>query len=581
MAEPLTQLAMALHHQPGVYAILLGSGVSTAAGIPTGWKVTLELVKKLARAQGESAGVADPEGWYKGKYSGEPNYSKVVKMLAPSISERQALLKGYFEPTGNDGLANPRVPTRAHTAVARLMKQGYIRVALTTNFDRLLETALANEGVQPVVIANPSDIPGAPALSHAQNLVVKLHGDYLDARIRNTEDELSKYPAAQRQFLERIFDEFGLVVVGWSADYDHALRDAIRMVKGRRHSTYWAAYQGVVTPAADALLKLRGGIRVSINGADEFLEGLENRVRTIREADLPDHDDRAVLRRLLKHYLPLSEHRIRLTDLVHDVSRRAIAGLNKNMPLTVSLSSQEIAARLMAYENRLDAAIEVISQGCRWGTKDQAERWSELLRDVGSDTESTSGGYVSLIELRKYPALVLYYSGALAAVSARRWDNLRSLTETVLDYWSEKHVPVPQATYPYGPFHETFQALPGMERHRTPVSDHLYNYFHKRLDHLVVRKDDFEDLFDRAEFLLALVGADTKSQGGHGFAFVGRFVWRGGHWSGGRTTQLVEAVQKHTAPELLGAGLFGGDPGRLKNAIDEVVQVASRIASRF
>lgn len=35
---------------PGTYALLLGSGVSRAAGIPTGWEVTLDLVRKAAVA---------------------------------------------------------------------------------------------------------------------------------------------------------------------------------------------------------------------------------------------------------------------------------------------------------------------------------------------------------------------------------------------------------------------------------------------------------------------------------------------------------------------------------------------------
>lgn len=34
--EPELKLAIALHSSPGVYALLLGSGMSSAAGIPTG-----------------------------------------------------------------------------------------------------------------------------------------------------------------------------------------------------------------------------------------------------------------------------------------------------------------------------------------------------------------------------------------------------------------------------------------------------------------------------------------------------------------------------------------------------------------
>ena len=39
MSAPLSQtvaLATSMHAQPGVYAVLLGSGASTGSGIPTG-----------------------------------------------------------------------------------------------------------------------------------------------------------------------------------------------------------------------------------------------------------------------------------------------------------------------------------------------------------------------------------------------------------------------------------------------------------------------------------------------------------------------------------------------------------------
>ncbi len=42
--DPVVMLATGMHGQPGVYALLIGSGVSTGAGIPTGWGVVTELV---------------------------------------------------------------------------------------------------------------------------------------------------------------------------------------------------------------------------------------------------------------------------------------------------------------------------------------------------------------------------------------------------------------------------------------------------------------------------------------------------------------------------------------------------------
>ena len=46
MIDPIHSLAFSVQATPGVYAILVGSGVSRGANIPTGWDITLDLVRK-------------------------------------------------------------------------------------------------------------------------------------------------------------------------------------------------------------------------------------------------------------------------------------------------------------------------------------------------------------------------------------------------------------------------------------------------------------------------------------------------------------------------------------------------------
>jgi hypothetical protein len=46
--EPVLSLAFSLHHNKRTYALLVGSGVSRAATVPTGWDVVRDLVKRVA-----------------------------------------------------------------------------------------------------------------------------------------------------------------------------------------------------------------------------------------------------------------------------------------------------------------------------------------------------------------------------------------------------------------------------------------------------------------------------------------------------------------------------------------------------
>lgn len=50
--DSTTQLAFSMSESPDVYAVLLGSRVSQSAGIPTGWEITLELVRRAGIAPG-------------------------------------------------------------------------------------------------------------------------------------------------------------------------------------------------------------------------------------------------------------------------------------------------------------------------------------------------------------------------------------------------------------------------------------------------------------------------------------------------------------------------------------------------
>jgi SIR2-like domain len=217
MIDAIISLALSLQSNKGAYALLLGSGVSRSAQIPTGWEIVEDLVRKIANLQNE---VCDepPSDWFLKKFGSAPSYSKLIADIAKTPSERNRLLRSYFEPTVEEREKGIKAPTKAHKAIAWLVAEGYVRVIITTNFDRLLESALDAQGVTPTVLTTPDAIQGALPLTLNSCCIVKVHGDYLDTRIRNTPEELAQYDKRLDKFLDRIFDDFGLIVCGWSAE---------------------------------------------------------------------------------------------------------------------------------------------------------------------------------------------------------------------------------------------------------------------------------------------------------------------------------------------------------------------------
>jgi SIR2-like domain len=275
-------LALSLHHSPGVHAILVGSGVSRGAGIPTGWNITLSLVERLAALE-KVTGEADWEKWYLTRYGKGPSYSEILDNLALKAAERRNILQSFIDPPEGEDI---RKPTKAHHAIAQLAATGTVRVVITTNFDRLIENAMREAGVEPTIIASADAIRGATPLVQTKCMVIKVHGDYLDARIKNTDAELESYPRAMNRLLDQVFDNFGLLVVGWSGDWDTALRDAIQRAPSRRYPFYWAA-RGAIGGTAQDLIERRGGRSFQIEDADRFFVKLHETLEALRQASRP------------------------------------------------------------------------------------------------------------------------------------------------------------------------------------------------------------------------------------------------------------------------------------------------------
>lgn len=191
MSDPLApaiMLATSMHAQPGVYALLLGSGVSTGAGIPTGWQIATDLARQVATQQ-EPDVINSPgfreEVWWRDRFGEELSYSFLLEQLGQTQAMRQSLVAQFIEPTDDDRSQGLKLPSKAHVAIAELVKRGAVTVIITTNFDRLTEQALQAAGVSPQVISRPDAVAGMIPLSHAPATVIKLHGDYEDQQSLN------------------------------------------------------------------------------------------------------------------------------------------------------------------------------------------------------------------------------------------------------------------------------------------------------------------------------------------------------------------------------------------------------------
>ena len=429
MMDPIQSAAFAIQTHPGVYAVLVGSGVSRGADIPTGWEIVLDLIGKVAVAEKESAN-PDPGHWYLERYGEAPDYSRLLDTLAKTPTERQQLLRPYFEPTEQERGDGLKQPTAAHRAIARLVQLGFIRVIITTNFDRLIERALEDEGVAPEMISSPDQVRGALPLTQARCRVIKINGDYLDSRIRNTPEELDEYPDEFNDLLDRIFDEFGLVVCGWSADWDGGLRDALYRTPTRRFTTFWAT-KGEPTDNAQRLIDHRQAEVIPIDDADTFFGTVLETVESIQDFSKPHPLSTEAAVASLKRYLPNPEYRIRVADLINATVEQVInatSGEGFEIQGAPEPTQELISSRMRRYESACSTLLAMAPYGGLWAEEHHYYGWGQALTRLG--TTASRGGFNAWRALETYPARLMLYALGMGAVQSGRLQFLNQLFKT-------------------------------------------------------------------------------------------------------------------------------------------------------
>jgi hypothetical protein len=577
--DPKISLAFSVHCSPGAYALLLGSGLSRAAEIPTGWEVVLNLIDRVAQLSGADT-QGDPVAWYCGKYNREPDYSVLLEELAAEPAERQRLLRAYFEPDDEDREQGRKMPTAAHRAIAELVRDGAIKVIVTTNFDRLLERALEDVGIVPTVLATPDAVEGAMPLAHTQCTIVKVHGDYLDARIRNTPDELAAYDPRIDALLDRIFDEYGLIVCGWSAEWDTGLRAAITRCPTRRFTTYWATRREPSEQARE-LIELRRAAVIEIDNADSFFTDLQEKVKSLAEVARPHPLSAVLAKATLKRYLAEERYRIRLHDLFADelsrVERETSDDAFPVQPGGEQPNRDTMRRRLERYEAICETLMALNAVAGYWGESEHRSILVGGLERLAVSSQRDQGGYTAWVALRQYPTVLALYAAGLGASIGRRLDTLAHLFGDVSLREHNERRPLLFVAAPNNVVEGQLLQPDGQQR-RTPVNDHLADVLREPLREFAPTEEQWHLEFDRFEYLFSIAFADLGARDGEfRWAPLGSFLWRrGGPFRDGTWFAEIEEEARAAGdgwPFLQGP-LFGGSLDRflaMKAGVDQLV----------
>ena len=555
-----TTISFSIFSNKGIYALLLGSGISQPSGIPTGWDIVLDLINKLAVLKREEC-TPDPITWFKNKYCEDPGYSNILSKLVTTTSERINLLKPYFEPTQEDREQGLKLPTPAHISIANLVKKGYIKLIITTNFDKLLEYALQSVGIEPTVIRHAEDIDGTMPLEHNAFTLIKINGDYLDNRFLNTKQELAKYDQKMHDYLLQVINDYGIISCGWSAKWDVGLINILKQSQNFRFSSYWA-YKDICETELKEIAYRRKGQVIEIKDADSFFSEISEKVEALESFNdrHPLSAEIAIAR--LKKYIVKEESKILLYDLFVAERKNAINNIKQFEKFYLKPAKIHIMPQIKKYESSVDTLLKLVLEGAFWSRPEHIMIFQELLSRIsGPVPDQQRVGFEVFQDLHYYPSLLLLYACGLSAVKTRKFDLLNAIFQIKI---SERESQNPERL-PFIRKINAFLLKPELvneilnKNYKTPLSTYVNQVIRPYFNEYIPLDQEFNDVFDIFEYLL---GLNYLYLTGYDGAPYGQYKWRidlNYRKENSLFHEFFEGESQKSEWLLLKSGMFGGN----------------------
>jgi len=450
--DAVVPVAYAMHASPKRYALLLGAGISVAAGLPTASDVSGNMILAVARGRGEKVeGGKDNEvclAWFKDTFGEPATFQRLLKELGVFEGNRKDGLKKFIYRPNEDGNPVPGIPTEAHRAVARLVKSGMLSLIITTNFDMFMEEALKGENVPYEVITEESDVRQMSVFPDRCR-VLKVNGDFERGTLRITPEDLKHYPPAIEDYLRRIFGEYGLVVCGWSGIFDTHLSEILCAADiPRRYPVFWCRRNGEPVPSEICEALLPNG--VDIEDADAFFTALETVIERFARFEPRMTLSAAAAVRKAKDALRQEKPELVLPDLIHEETDRVLASLtDKGRYRADIIDGREFyTAMLREHEGIAAPLAAMVATVAQYDDRmfidlvtDTIERLINVPRvtpeisEIQNRGQMTEQDYIEgLRRLQYYPAVLVIYASGIAAVRTKHFNTLEAVLRKPMKY---------------------------------------------------------------------------------------------------------------------------------------------------
>jgi hypothetical protein len=179
------------------------------------------------------------------------------------------------------------------------------------------------------------------------------------------------------------------------------------------------------------------------------------------------------------------------------------------------VNEEEIRKRIHLYESLTEPLGRMAGVLGRWGDDAEFALILDVIRGIYYQAERPAGGLTVFLNLRSYPAVLVFTAYALGLTKAKRWSTLRGLLMATLTSEGREPKRLVSTLFLWawaGGDKAVWQALEGLNDRKTPLSDHLLEVMAQWQKSFVGVDANFELLFERFEMLASLVHFEENDE---------------------------------------------------------------------
>jgi hypothetical protein len=255
--------------RPQNFGWFFGAGASRMSGLPTAADIIWDLKRRyycreenqdvsrqdmqspavIARIQSFMDARGFPQLW------ADAEYTTYFTKIFGADKERQ---RSYIRAILSEDKVNLTVGNRIMGA---LLASGFTRIAFTTNFDSVVERAVAEVSGRSLTAYHleGSSAAGQALANEEYPIYCKLHGDFRYDSVKNLAEDLAKQDRALAECMLTAASRFGFIITGYSGR-DESVMDLFQTALTRPnpfpHGLFWTGIRGgQVLPAVTRLIE--------------------------------------------------------------------------------------------------------------------------------------------------------------------------------------------------------------------------------------------------------------------------------------------------------------------------------------